>query len=157
MLEQALVALAAAGGTAVVQAAGTDVWIGLRGAVARWFGRGDERRERAELERLDQTAAELEAGDEAAVERSRIRQETVWQTRIEALLETLDDAERARAVDELRALLEEHAPAGGVSVRRDGIAAGRDVTIRADGGIAGGVIHGGAHLGTPPPPGPVEG
>ncbi|MGW3466207.1 hypothetical protein ACWDE9_44675, partial [Streptomyces olivaceoviridis] len=38
MLEQALTALAAAGGAAVVQAAGTDAWTGLRQAVARWFG-----------------------------------------------------------------------------------------------------------------------
>jgi hypothetical protein len=59
MLEQALTALAAAGGTAVVQAAGTDAWTGLRQAVARWFGRGDRQRERVELERLDRTAGEL--------------------------------------------------------------------------------------------------
>ncbi|WP_101256201.1 hypothetical protein [Streptomyces barkulensis] len=175
MLEQALAALAAAGGTAVVQAAGTEAWTAVRDAVARWFGRGDERRERAELERLDRTAAELEpggpepGGDEdrepgaAGAEQARIRQEAAWQARFEGLLERVDDAERARLAAELRALLERHSPAApaavppaGPSVGRDGMAVGGDVHLRADGGVAGGVIHGGAHV-HPRPPGPPQG
>ncbi len=35
----------------------------------------------------------------------RIRQEAAWQGRIEALLESLEDIERARVADELRTLL----------------------------------------------------
>lgn len=35
MLAEALMALAGAGGAAVVQAAGTDAWEGLRSAIAR--------------------------------------------------------------------------------------------------------------------------
>jgi hypothetical protein len=57
MLTEALTALAAAGGTAVVQAAGKDAWTGFRGRVAKWFARGDTGREQVALERLDRTAA----------------------------------------------------------------------------------------------------
>ncbi|MCG3044024.1 hypothetical protein ACLIYM_07375 [Streptomyces fenghuangensis] len=174
MLEQALAALAAAGGTAVVQAAGTEAWTTVRDAVARWFGRGDERRERAELERLDRTAAELEPGGPepgggrdqgpepgaAGSAQARVRQEAAWQARFENLLESVDGDERARLAGELRALLERHSPAGvppaGPSVGRDGMAVGGDVHVRADGGVAGGVIHGGAHV-HPRPPGPPQG
>ncbi|MER5756892.1 hypothetical protein [Streptomyces sp. NPDC002088] len=158
MLEQALVALAAAGGTAVAQAAGTDMWTGLRQAIARWFGRGDEQRERAELERLDQTAGELETAEAAAAERMRIRQEAAWQARIEALLEGLDGTERAKAADELHALLAQHTRQGGVSAGQGGVAAGGNVDIRAEkGSIAAGLIHGGAHIGCPPVPDPSQG
>ncbi|MFH0244616.1 hypothetical protein ACGRHY_19875 [Streptomyces sp. HK10] len=180
MLEQALAALASAGGTAVVQAAGTEAWTAVREAVARWFGRGDERRERAELERLDRTAAELEPGGpepgegrdrdrdrepgaagSAGAEQARIRQEAAWQARFESLLESVDGDERARLAGELRALLKRHSPAGGPasggpSVGRDGMAVGGDVHVRADGGVAGGVIHGGARV-HPLPPGPAQG
>ncbi|TQJ37720.1 hypothetical protein OHU34_44590 (plasmid) [Streptomyces sp. NBC_00080] len=158
MVEQALTALAAAGGTAVAQAAGTDVWSGLRQALARWFGRGDERRERAELERLDQTAGELETAEIAVLERARIRQEAMWQARIEALLESMDDTERARAAEEMRALLDQHVPQGGVSAGQGGLAAGGNVDIRADrGSIAAGIIQGGAYVGHPPAPDPSQG
>ncbi|MFF7889564.1 hypothetical protein ACH40F_53300 [Streptomyces sp. NPDC020794] len=103
--------LAAAGGSAVVQAAGTDAWEGLRSRLARWFGRGDAARERGELERLERSAAELEAADTGAAEQVRTRQEAVWTTRIEALLEGMDDdEERARAAAELEQLLEQAAP-----------------------------------------------
>jgi hypothetical protein len=52
LAEEALAALAAAGGTAVVQAAGTDAWAGFRSRVAKWFARGDTEREQIALERL---------------------------------------------------------------------------------------------------------
>jgi hypothetical protein len=158
MLEQALVALAAVGGTAVVQAAGTDVWAGLRQAVAHWFSRGDRQRERAELERLDQTAGELSAAEPAVAERVRIGQEAAWQARIEALLESLDDTERARAAEELSALLDRHTPHGGVSAGPGGLAAGGNVDIRArDNAIAAGVVNGGVHISRPPMPDPSQG
>ncbi|MER6319994.1 hypothetical protein ABT237_40555 [Streptomyces sp. NPDC001581] len=115
MLEAALAALAAAGGTAVVQAAGTDAWNGLRSRVARLLGRGDQTREYVELERLDQTATELQALEPAEAERMRIRQEASWQARFEALLESVRDAEeRARLVEGLRDLVaEQSAHTGG--------------------------------------------
>lgn len=158
MLEQALTALAAAGGTAVVQAAGTDAWSKLRHEVARWFGRNDTQRERAELERLDRTASELETAEAAATERLRTRHEAAWQDRIETLLDNLDETERAEAAKELRALLARHAPQGGVSTGPGGLAAGGNVDIRAErGSVAAGVVHGGVHIGRPPAPDPSQG
>ncbi|MFE6160444.1 hypothetical protein ACFQ7F_16200 [Streptomyces sp. NPDC056486] len=157
MLDQALIALAASGGTALVSAAGTDAWTGLRQAVAHWFGRGDAHREQAELDRLDQTAACVQASDPGEAERTRNRQEVVWQTRMETLLESLDAAERERAAEQLRSLLAHHAPQSGVMAGAGGLAA-NTVDIHADhGSIAGGVIHGGAHIGPPSLPDPPQG
>ncbi|MGG2464900.1 hypothetical protein ACO0M4_34960 [Streptomyces sp. RGM 3693] len=155
MVEEALTAVAAAGGTAVVQAAGTEAWAGLRQAAARWFGRGDARRERTELERLDRSAAEL-TGD-GADEQVRVRQVAVWQTRFEAALEALDEAEQAAAVNGLRALLDEHAPAPGMSADRGGVAAGGNVTIRATHGSAAAIRMGNVTLGNPPASGAEQG
>lgn len=154
MLDQTLIALAASGGTAVVTAAGTDAWAGLRQAIARWLGRGDARREQRELERLDQTAVVLQsAGSE-----ERQQESVAWQTRIAIVLQELDDPQRARAVEELGSLIARHAPAGGASAGPGGLAVQGDANISADGGsIAAGVIHGGVHLGTPTPPDPSQG
>ncbi|SES32180.1 hypothetical protein SAMN04487983_104274 [Streptomyces sp. yr375] len=105
MLVETLMALAAAGGTAVVQAAGTDAWAGFRQAVARWFARGDAQREQAELERLDQTAVALESADATEVDRVRVSSEAAWHARIESALERLDEPEREQAADQLRTLL----------------------------------------------------
>ncbi|MGW7071817.1 hypothetical protein ACWGII_30870 [Streptomyces sp. NPDC054855] len=168
MLSEAMTALAAAGGTAVVQAAGTDAWAGFRQQMARWFGRGNPQREPAELARLDhtagelarldQTAGELEAAGQAKVERARFLSVTVWQARIEALLESLDDSERAQAAEELRVLLAQHATHGGASASQDVFAAGRDMHIRADHGSIAGVVHGevdwGPHIVRHTSPGP---
>ena len=105
MLTESLTALAAAGGAAVAQAAGTDAWEGLRQRVAQWFGRGDERRERTELERLDSSAAELATARDTQLEQVRIRQEADWRARFETLLKSLEGNERAQAAANLHALL----------------------------------------------------
>ncbi|MDX3697722.1 hypothetical protein PV726_47650 [Streptomyces europaeiscabiei] len=159
MLSEAMIALAAAGGTAVVQAASTDAWMGFRQRVARWFGRGNPQRESAELERLDQTATALETADAEQAERVRIRQEASWETWFTALLESLDDSQRETAAEELRALLAEHAQAaGGTSAETGGLAAGRDINIEAtDNSIAAGTIAGGASIGHPHTPDPSQG
>ncbi|MFD5736432.1 hypothetical protein ACFWIY_27025 [Streptomyces sioyaensis] len=153
MLDQALIALAAAGGTAVVTAAGTDAWAGLRRAVAHWFSRGDALREHAELERLDQTATALQPTDPAEAERARIRQEASWQVRIEAMLESLDDAERDQAADQMRSLLAQHVPQGSVSagpgtvtVSDGGVAVDGDLSVTASG--AGAIAVGGSVTGS---------
>ncbi|MFF2009260.1 hypothetical protein ACFVWY_09325 [Streptomyces sp. NPDC058195] len=156
MLSEAMTALAAAGGTAVAQAVGTDAWTGVRQQVARWFGRGDPQREHAQLERLDQTVAELEAAPPTDAERLRIRQEAVWQGRIEALLEGLEDVERGQVADELRALLAQQASHGGVSAGRSGLAVGGNVNVRADHGSAAAVTMGNVTLGSPSQPGPHQ-
>jgi hypothetical protein len=158
MLEMELLALASAGGNAVVAAAGTDAWNGLRHAIARWFGRGDALREQAELERLDRTATTLQAAEPDQVEQARIRQESSWQTRIEGMLETLDDAERQKAADQLRDLLAQYVPQGGVSAGPGGVAVGGDMSISAErGSVASGVVQGDVHVGRPPEPDPPPG
>ncbi|TJZ55711.1 hypothetical protein FCH28_10365 [Streptomyces piniterrae] len=161
MLAEALTALATAGGTAVVQAASTEEWTTFRRRLAGWFGRGDTERERAELARLEQTAAALEAAGPDEAERVRIRQEAGWEARFATLLESLEDGERERVAAELRALLEEHQrdmAAGGVSAGAGGLAVGGNVEIRAEGGsIAAGVINGGAQIGPRPSPDPSQG
>ncbi len=158
MLEAALVALAASGGTAVVQAAGTDAWAGVRQAVARWFGRGDEGRQQAELERLDETAVALESQDRGDDERTRMRHEALWQARIETVLEDLRGQERERAVQELKALFAAQADGAGTSAGPGGLAA-RTVSVHAEGqSIAAAVVHGGATIGhTPTVPDPSQG
>ncbi|MFE5482381.1 hypothetical protein [Streptomyces sp. NPDC056527] len=108
MLVEGLMAVAAAGGGAIVQAAATDAWAGIRSGVARILGRGDTGREQAELERLDQTRAELESvGDGVGAERVQTVLVTRWQTRLEMLLEQLPEGERQQVAAELQALVEQ--------------------------------------------------
>ncbi|MFB7446112.1 hypothetical protein ACFC01_49030 [Streptomyces mirabilis] len=143
MLDESLVVLAAVGGTAVVQVAGTDAWRGLQLSLARWIGRGNERREQVELERLDQTASALGTAETAEVEQERARQQAMWQARIEIALENLSDTERVQAAEDLRELLASFVPPGRGAV-------GGDVHISAQqGSIAAGVVHGEVSLGRP--------
>ncbi|UDM01272.1 hypothetical protein [Streptomyces longhuiensis] len=108
VLAEGLIAVAAAGGGAIVQAAGTDAWAGIRSGVARILGRGEAGREQAELERLDQTQAELEsAGDGTESERVQTVLVTRWQTRLEMLLEQLPDEERQQVAAELQTLVQQ--------------------------------------------------
>ncbi len=144
MLDEALAALAAAGGTAVVQAAGTDAWIGFRTRMARLLGRGDNQRERAELARLDQTAASLAEASPSDAERLRLHHEVAWQTRLEILLEGLTIAERIRFADELRDLINSACDAiGSVNSGASGITVGRNLLIESrDRSISAGIIYG---------------
>ncbi|MFJ9871022.1 hypothetical protein [Streptomyces sp. NPDC101165] len=157
MLEAAMTALTAAGGAAVVQAAGTDAWAGFRLGVARLLGRGDQTREDAELERLDQTATVLEAASSADAELVRIRQESSWQTRFETLLESLTGEERGQAAGQLRALVEEQTnAAGAVSAGDGGVAIAGNANVQADrGGIAAWAM--GDVTVNPPSPGTYQG
>jgi hypothetical protein len=161
MLEETLVALAAAGGTAVVQAAGTDAWIGFRTRMAKLLGRGDAQRERAELARLDQMAASLEAADPSDAERLRLRHESSWQVRLEILLEDLGSEQRSQAVTELRHLV--HSVGGSidyVSAGTSGLAVGGNLEIAAGhGSVAAAIINGDVSLGDPhklTPPAPPQ-
>ncbi|MGW3954685.1 hypothetical protein ACWEKM_27980 [Streptomyces sp. NPDC004752] len=110
LLDEALAALAAAGGTAVVQAAGTDAWTGLRQTVARLLGRGDGPQTHSALRHLDETAAALARADQGFVEGVGIRQEGLWRAWFGDLLESVDGPERDCLVAELRALVKQHAP-----------------------------------------------
>lgn len=152
---EAVAALAAAGGMAVVQAAGTDAWQSVRQAVARLLGRGDAERETAELTRLDQMESVLTVQGDVVDQRRRW--EAVWQTRLEMLLEALDTQGRAAAAEQLTELVAAaQRSRGGMQASPGGVAAGGDVRIAADSGsVAGAVVQveGGVHLTGPFPSG----
>ncbi|MFI7237059.1 hypothetical protein [Streptomyces cyaneofuscatus] len=102
---EGLIAVAVAGDGAIVQAAGTDAWNGIRNGFARLLGRGENTREQPELERLDQTRAVLEAAEEGGeTQRSRSRRSR-WQTRLETLLEELPEEEQRLVLSELESLV----------------------------------------------------
>ncbi|MFI9393373.1 hypothetical protein ACIG53_21090 [Streptomyces bauhiniae] len=111
MLVEALLALAASGGGAIVQAAGTDAWNGVRSGIARALGRGEAARENSELERLDRTRAVLEAASEGEAERVQAAQAAVWQSRLEILLEELPETQRQQVAEEIRTVIEQVAAA----------------------------------------------
>ncbi|WP_329347180.1 hypothetical protein OG226_51235 [Streptomyces sp. NBC_01261] len=147
----AIAALAAAGGTAVVQAASTDTWNTVKTALARLLARGDSAAETAELERLDRTHAALTG----AAPSDRNRMEGVWQTRLEAFLSGITDVDaRTTAAHQLAAILDTVHDAHGPVAHVGGAAAGGDITIRADHGVAGAVVNveGGVNIGSPLPP-----
>ncbi|MFG3038115.1 hypothetical protein ACGFYZ_14515 [Streptomyces sp. NPDC048330] len=119
MLVEALLALAATGSSAIVQAAGTDAWNGMRDGIARVLGRGEAAREQGELERLDRTRAVLEAASVDEAERVRTAQTALWQSRLEMLLEELPDTQRQQAAAELQALLRQAGMADGSQPARN--------------------------------------
>ncbi|MFE6697833.1 hypothetical protein [Streptomyces sp. NPDC057718] len=157
MLAEGLAALAAAGGAAIVQAAGTSAWQSLQQSVAQWFARGDGERERVELERLDRSAAALETAQNDERVGVRSGQQGAWQARFEQTLENLSDSEREEAAEILRALLRTHTPADGVEAPADGPTIHGNVDIRADHGSAAAVQMRDVTIGTPPQPGPQQG
>jgi len=102
MLAEALMALASTGGTALVTAMVTDSWEGIRTKAARLFGRGDKKEAEAALARLEQSRAALTAASGPELERAKMKQEIIWQTRLADLLERDPGAE-----PELRGLITE--------------------------------------------------
>lgn len=160
MLTEALAALAAAGGAAVVQAAATDAWTGMRARVAGWFGRSDESRVPGELELLDETARSLGQAAPDQLTEVAAHHEALWRVRFEAALGAVQDAaQRERAAEELRALLAGN-PSGNVNTSSgDGnLSVGGDVEIRSmPGSIAAGVINGGAVINSPTQPERAQG
>lgn len=107
MLSEALTAAAAGGGMAVVQSAGADSWAWFRVRCARLVGRGDADAEREAIERLDRTAAVLNAVDEGERERVRAVHAVLWQGEFASLLEALAQEERDRLVEQLVQLTKE--------------------------------------------------
>ena len=157
MLDE-VTALAAAGGTAVIAAAGTDAWQELRLAVARWFGRGDAGREQRELERLDRTAGALRTSGSDEAETIRVSERSAWQARFTMLLEDLDDGDRDRAVEQLRALITAAVTSPAPRSGEGGMTVGRDANIQSgNGGFAAGVVNGGVNMNTPHQPERTQG
>ncbi|QES10838.1 hypothetical protein DEJ44_27445 [Streptomyces venezuelae] len=159
-MSEALTVLATTSGTAVIQAAGTDAWTGLRERVARLFGRRSERAEQATLERLDRTAAELEGATDDSAEQIQATLRSSWRDRLVELLEELDDTQRDEVAEELRQIVAASGarpPASAPTAGDGGIAVGGSINNRADGGsIAAAVINGGVTLG-PSQPGRSQG
>ncbi|MGQ4388900.1 hypothetical protein [Streptomyces sp. SAS_270] len=154
MLDQALIVLASAAGTAVAQAAGTDAWQGVRERVARIFGRDGTRpsAQTTALERLDRTEAELESAGSDMLE--PVRQAAAsWQTRFQDLLEDLEGSERAHTADVLRELVAQAQQAGGLSAAGNGIVIGGNADIRAENHSVAAVRMGDVSIANPPVPG----
>lgn len=153
MLSESLVALAAAGGTAVVQAVGTDAWGAVRDRTARLFARGDAERQTTVLARLEETAHDL--SDQADPSSALIRWESAWRARWEMLLDCLSDAELPAVAEELTQVIDmagRRAEGTGISAGDHGMAVGGDVSVTAESGsLAGGVVNveGGISLADP--------
>ena len=160
MLTEALAAAAAAGGTAVVQAAGTDVWAAVRGRIAALLGRNDQERQNSVLARLDRTLAEIETtgGFDGS---QRMQLAASWRVRFEDFLDELPP----EAQDEAAAHLQQIASLSSLgnssaTAAQQGLAVGRDIHVQADNGsVAGGVLNveGGLHVGNPHQPGAARG
>lgn len=100
MLSEALAALAAAGGTALVSAMSTDAWMSAKQGFARLLGRGKPERQEVAEQRLEHSRQELTGATGTELERVRAAQEAAWRLRLSDLLED-DPASEA----ELRALV----------------------------------------------------
>lgn len=149
-MTEALAALAAAGGTAVVEAATTDAWQRAKAGLARLLGRGDERRTEVSLGRLDATRAELVPLTGGELQRAREVRAAEWTTRLRDVLEEDPDS-----AEDLRRLLDDLAAAGVTVSATTGdhsVVAGGDVSNVANtGGVAAAVIHGNVTTAPYPP------
>ncbi|MFI9600933.1 hypothetical protein ACIHCX_13790 [Streptomyces sp. NPDC052043] len=145
MFNELLLATAAAGGTAVVQAAGTDVWHTLQQRVAGWVGRGDPEHEADAMRRLQVSADEIAAAEPQRVEAVRGELRRYWQGQFEGLLMGLNPAAREEAAADLDRLLKSIRPAEtdrSIHVKVDGGSGSNNNNI---GSISGGHI---GHIGT---------
>ncbi|MCP2314146.1 hypothetical protein [Kitasatospora paracochleata] len=100
-MTDALLELAAAGGTAIVSAAATDFWQSTKGSVARLFGRGDDRDEQRVSVQLERIPLELDQVSGPQQERIRTALQGRWTEKLAELLEENPELE-----DDLRALVE---------------------------------------------------
>jgi hypothetical protein len=102
VLSEALAALAATGGTALVTAMVTDGWEAVRTRFARLLGRGDSKETETAAAQLERSRALLAPLSGAELERARAEQMIAWRARLEDLLER-DPA----AAEKLRTLVAE--------------------------------------------------
>lgn len=145
--------LAQAASSALVASAVTEAWGDVRHKLARWFGRGKP--DPGALRALDQTHDELAAV--APDHLSELQEELArdWVVRFKDLARNQPGAasELDALVREIQGLL----PARPVTAGDHSVAAGRDVTISADGGsTAIGVLHGNIAPPGPTKPGPAS-
>ena len=144
--------LAALAGNTLVTAAVTDAWETARHRFARLFGRGEP--DPVTERRLEATRSQLAAASADGREQMRADMAGQWALRLADLLDDdpAAEAELRELVEEIGALL----PGSAVSAVGHSVAAGRDVSVRADrGSVAAGVIHG--NVAPPGPTGPGPG
>ncbi|MFE4451889.1 hypothetical protein [Streptomyces sp. NPDC056796] len=157
MLPEALSSIAAEAGVAVVETAGTDHW-GLFGEqVACWLAQG-EQAERADLARLAETEAALQAALDSSSRAVAARHAMVWQGRFATVLEQLSADERHPAAARLQRLVRDHAATDTPAASAPGVIAGENVRLQADrGSLVVGVANGDVHFTSPFHPGPAQG
>jgi hypothetical protein len=93
MLTEALAALAAAGGTALVNAMVTDGWESVRKRFARLLGRGDSTGTAAADARLEKSRRMLTGLSSADLAKAQVEQAVAWRTRLSDLLEDHPEVE----------------------------------------------------------------
>lgn len=149
MVAEWMIALAQAGGAALLGAAATDTWGAARDGFTHLFRRGGAARAELVGEALDEDAAEVTGVDPAVRDEVRQRLLPAWQTRLLDLLR-----EHPEAAEELRAWtarVESGLPAGRSTwVQR--------ITASAPGSVAQGAMFGNVinHPGGLPPAGPTS-
>ncbi|MER6001409.1 hypothetical protein ABT120_22780 [Nonomuraea angiospora] len=150
MLSEALAALAAAGGTALVSAMTTDAWTSAKQGFARLLSRGKHDRQEIAEQRLERSRQELVGSTGAELDRIRSEQEAAWRVRLSDLLE--DDPAAEAELRVLVATLGTSASASGprsISIGNDntGIASSGDnatnVQLRAEASGSGRVYQAG--------------
>ncbi|MEU1754499.1 hypothetical protein ABZ436_17770 [Micromonospora matsumotoense] len=108
MAAEELLALAGAGGAALVGAVAQDAWGLAKTGFVRLLGRGDQARENAVTQQLERTRGAVEAAG-ADGDRVRAQHEALWTGRLEDLL-----IERPAAAAELEMLVRQVAASVGV-------------------------------------------
>jgi hypothetical protein len=102
MLNETLTALAAAGGTAIVSAASTDLWANFKTRLAALLGRDDAKKVGAVEARLDRARVDLQEATPEDVEAVRTSLSQAFSVRLLDLLE-----EEPEVAADLRALVDE--------------------------------------------------
>jgi hypothetical protein len=102
MVVEAVAALAAAGGTALVNAMVADGWQGVRTRFARLLGRGNHKDTETAAMRLEKSREMLTGLSGTDLEKAQAQQAVTWQTRLGDLLEDHPEVE-----GELRSLVAE--------------------------------------------------
>lgn len=149
MLTEALIALAAAGGTSLVQAAATDAWAVAKAGVARLLGRGRPERVTVIEARLEDSRTQLASLTGSQLRQGQQVQAQAWATRLQDLLE--EDPDAAAGLERLLQELASAGVPGAVTAGDHGVAVGGSMSVTATtGGAAAGVIHGGVNTGGNP-------
>jgi hypothetical protein len=99
VLTEALIALASAGGTGLIEAISSDAWETAKAGFARVLGRGDTKRQAEIEQRLDRTRAEVQAAPAGTADQVRVRHQAQWTARLEDFLdEHPEHAEQVKSI-----------------------------------------------------------